>query len=92
MVAQPVRAIYEQGRLRLLDPVDLAEGQEIQLMIISERERARAALGDILVHYDPDAELDEPIDEAALLAEIHADTKGKPAISDAIIEERRGGP
>ena len=90
MIAHAVRAIYEQGRLRLLDPVDLTEGQEIQLMIVTERERARAALGDSLVHYDPDT--DEVVDEAALLAEIYTDTKGKPAISDAIIEERREGP
>ena len=92
-MGQAVRAIYEQGRLRLLDPVDLAEGQEIQLLLIaSERELTRAALRDIVVHYDPDAELDEVVDEAALLAEIDADTKGKPAISDAIIEERQEGP
>ena len=91
MVAQPIRAIYEQGRLRLLDPVALAEGQEIQLMILSERERARTVLSDILVHYERDTELDE-IDETALLAEIQADTQGKPAISVAIIEERREGP
>jgi predicted DNA-binding antitoxin AbrB/MazE fold protein len=89
---QLVRAVYEQGRLRLLDPVDLTEGQEIQLMIVSERERARAALADVVVQYDAGAELDETIDEAALLAEIDANTKGKPAISDAIIEERREGP
>ena len=60
-------------------------------MILSERERARVALADILVHYLPDDGLDD-IDESALLAEIHADTKGKPAISDAIIEERQEGP
>lgn len=92
MIAHAVRAVYEHGHLRLLDPVDLTEGQEIQLMIVSERERARVALGDILVHYDPNAELDETVDEAALLAEIDADTKGKPTISDAILEERREGP
>jgi predicted DNA-binding antitoxin AbrB/MazE fold protein len=90
MVSNPIRAVYEHGHLRLLDPVDLTEGQEIQLMIVSERERARAALADILMHVD--AEADEIIDEAALLAEIDADTKGKPAISDAIVEERRDGP
>jgi predicted DNA-binding antitoxin AbrB/MazE fold protein len=92
MVAHPVRAVYERGHLRLLDPVDLTEGQEIQLMIVSERERARTALTDILVPYAAGTEPDEPIDEAALLAEIDADTRGKPAISDAIIEERREGP
>ena len=91
MTAQAVRAVYEQGRLRLLDPVDLAEGQEIQLMILSERERARAVLSDILVHHEPDTELND-IDEAALQAEIDAETKGKVTVSDAIIEERREGP
>lgn len=91
MVAQPIRAIYEQGRLRLLDPIDLAEGQEIQLMILSERERARTVLADILVHHEPDTELDD-INEAALQAEIDAETKGKVTVSDAIIEERLEGP
>ncbi len=92
MVAHPVRAVFERGHLRLLDPVNSTEGQEIQLLIVSERERARAVLADILVHYDADGALDERIDEAALLAEIDADTKGKPTISNAIIEERREGP
>ncbi len=85
-----VRAIYEQGRLRLLDPVNLAEGQEIALLILSERERARAALGDLLVQYPP--QLTEDIDEVTLLAEIDAAMQGKPPVSDAILEERREGP
>ncbi len=92
MVAQPVRAIYEHGQLRLLDPVDLAEGQEIQLVIVSERDRAQAALGNMLVQDTPDVALDEAVDEAALLAEIDAAMKGKPGVSDVILEERREGP
>jgi predicted DNA-binding antitoxin AbrB/MazE fold protein len=92
MVAHPVRAVYEGGHLRLLDPVELAEGQEIQLMILSERERARAVLADLLVSHDVSSEQDELTDEVALLAAIDADTRGKPAVSDAIIEERREGP
>lgn len=91
-MSQLIRAIYSGGQLKLLEPVDLTEGQEIQLMILSERERAYAALEDILVHYDPETAFEEMIDEAALLAEIEADTRGKPAISDAIIEERQEGP
>jgi predicted DNA-binding antitoxin AbrB/MazE fold protein len=89
-MAQAVRAIYEQGRLRLLDPVNLIEGQEIHVMLLSERERARAALDDLLVQYEP-API-EDVDEAKLLAEIDAAMQGKPPISDAIIEERREGP
>ena len=91
-MGQAVRAVYEQGRLRLLDPVDLTEGQVIQFLLLSEAERARAALADILVHYDPTNESDDVGDEVALFAEIDADTKGKSAVSDAIIEERREGP
>ncbi len=87
-----LRAVYEQGRLRLLDPVDLKEGQEVQLMIVSERERAHAALGDILVTVAPNPEVDAHVDEAALLVDIDADTYGKPNVSDAIIHERQEGP
>jgi predicted DNA-binding antitoxin AbrB/MazE fold protein len=89
-MADAVRAIYEQGRLRLLDPVNLAEGQEIALMILSERERARAALGNLMVEYAPEPV--EDVDEAALLAEIDVAMKGKPPVSDVILEERREGP
>jgi len=48
-MVQAVRAVYEQGRLRLLDPVSLIDGQEIHVMLLSERERARVALDDLLV-------------------------------------------
>ncbi len=32
MVVHSVRAVYESGYLRLRDPVDLADGQEIQII------------------------------------------------------------
>jgi predicted DNA-binding antitoxin AbrB/MazE fold protein len=89
-MAQAVRAVYEQGWLRLLDPVNLIEGQEIHVMLVSERERARAVLDDLLVQYE--AEPVEEIDETKLLVEIDATMQGQPPISDAIIEERREGP
>ena len=89
-MAQAVRAVYEQGWLRLLDPVNLIEGQEIHVMLVSERERARAMLDDLLVQYD--LEYVEDVDEVKLLAEIDAAMQGKPPISDAIFEERREGP
>ncbi len=90
-MSTPIRAIYEHGQLRLLDTVNLTEGEEIQLMILSGRERAQAALGELLVRFESDP-TDDNIDEAALLAEIDADMKGKPTVSDAIIQERREGP
>lgn len=94
MISKSVRAVYEQGLLRLLDPIELIEGQEIQVTIISNRERARAALGKNAVQdeFYNDPALDEPIDEAALLAELDEATRGIPSVSEAIIEERRESP
>lgn len=85
-----VRAIYEQGRLRLLDPVSLTEGQEIEVLILSERERARAALGDLLI--DDETPSTVEIDEESLFAEIDSALGGNVTVSDVIIEERREGP
>lgn len=89
-MAQALRAVYEHGRLRLLDPVDLAEGQQIVLVILSDRERVQNALGNLVVRYEDEPESD--IDEVALLADIDREMQGKPPISDAIIEERQEGP
>jgi predicted DNA-binding antitoxin AbrB/MazE fold protein len=87
-MTQPIRAVYDHGSLRLLDDVQLAEGQEVHLVILSERDRARIALGDLLV------EMPEPpgaaeIDEAALLEEVAEALRGAPPLSEAIIAERR---
>lgn len=89
MVAQPIRAVYEHRQLRLLDPVDWAEGQKVQITAISERERGRTALKDVAMKYNVAPKIDTEIDEVALLAQITADMQGKLSISDAIIEERR---
>lgn len=86
-----IRAVYEDGRLRLIDPVELAEGQEIRLLILPERDLVRDALGDLVVQNPSDDDGDK-IDEAALLREIDAATQGIPPVSDAILEERQEGP
>ena len=85
-----VRAIYEQGRLRLLDPVSLTEGQEIEVLIVSERERVRASLGDLVVNDETPSTIE--IDRASLFAEIDNALRGNGMVSDAILEERREGP
>jgi len=89
-MSQAVRAIYENGVLRPLDPVSLSEGEQIELLILSEQERVKRALTGSLVHFVP--ELLDPIDEASLLLELDRETQGKPSVSDDIIEERRNGP
>ncbi len=89
-MAQAVRAIYEDGRLRMLDPVALIEGEQVQVTILSDRERTRAALGDLLVDSEPDR--DDSVDEAVLQAEIDAALQGQVSVSDVIIQERRAGP
>ena len=70
--------------------MDLTEGQEIELIIVSEHERAYVALSDLLVHYDPETE--NEIDETRLMAELDNSLQGNPSVSEAIIRERREGP
>ena len=89
-MSQAIRAIYTEGQLHLLDPVELSEGQQVQLVILSDRERILAALGDLLA--DIPNSTDDDVDETALLNEIEAELRGKPTISDAIIEERNSSP
>ena len=83
-----LRAIYKDGQLRLLDPVDLVNDQEVKLVILDERALVRAALGDLVVDDLPGA---DDIDETALMAEIEAGFAGA-TLSDLIIEERQEGP
>lgn len=84
-----VNAIYENGKLVLLEPLDLQEGQQVQVTVLTERDRVRAALKDILVetHF---SEGDEDFDEEALMEEIREATKGLN-FSDLIIQERNEG-
>ena len=89
-MSQGVRATYEDGRLRVLDPVDLTEEEQVQLTIFTEQERTRAALGDLLVVCEPAR--DDSIDEAELQAEIDATMQGQVPVSDAITQERQAGP
>ena len=85
-----IRAIYNSGQLRLLDPVNLADGQQIELRILSQEERVRIALGDLLVQ-SPETANDD-IDEAALAREVEEAFRDLPPLSETIIEERHDGP
>jgi predicted DNA-binding antitoxin AbrB/MazE fold protein len=89
-VSQAIRAVYSEGKLRLLDPVDLSEGQEIELLILSDRERLQAALGDLLMpRSDP---VEDFMDEATLMQEVETGFGDDISLSDIIIEERHEGP
>ena len=86
-MADLIRAIYEHGRLRPLDPVSLTDGQEIRLAILSEREQVRMALADLLV--PPGAEPVYDLDEATMAAQLDAEIQGKVSVSEAILAERQ---
>ena len=89
-MSHPIRAVYQGGQLRRLDPVHLTEGQEIRVLILSEEEQVRAALGDLVVPYA--AATAEDVDEEALAREVEEGFRGQPPLSETILEERRAGP
>jgi len=89
-MSQPIRAVYKGGQLWLLDPVHLTEGQEVRVLILSEEDRVRAALGDLVVHSS--APTEEDVDEEALVREVEEGFRGQPPLSETILEERREGP
>lgn len=90
-MALSVRAIYENGMLRLLEPLNLAEGQEVQinLNLTSEQDELRAILGDSVIwpdtSDDSDAWVEDMADEIA-----EALSKGR-SLTEIILEERENG-
>ena len=83
-----VRAIYHDGQLRLLDAVDLEDGQEVQIEIIPQTPSLDAILGDLLVKFDEQT----PFDEEAMQKHLDDVLKDvQPPLSQTIIEERREG-
>jgi predicted DNA-binding antitoxin AbrB/MazE fold protein len=97
MAAQKSWAVYHDGQLRLLEPLDLAEGERVQVMVTDARAAIRAALADLLKQWDDDLGPlpllpNGDLDEEALLRELHEATRGLPPLSEEMIEERRNGP
>jgi predicted DNA-binding antitoxin AbrB/MazE fold protein len=41
-----IRAIYENGKLRLLDPVELQEGQEVKITIVPKENKTQTPRGE----------------------------------------------
>jgi predicted DNA-binding antitoxin AbrB/MazE fold protein len=80
-----IQAVYEGGHLRLLEPVNLTQGQRVKVTIIPEDELVRTALGDLVASISPD-EGDEQIE--SLIEEIERGFTGVRSLSEIIIEER----
>ena len=70
-MALPLRAIYQDGQLRLLDPVELQNGQEVEVIIqpALPDDRLRQILGDRVrwpdAHDNRHAELESRLEEIA---------------------------
>ena len=83
-----IRAVYKNGQLQPLDPLELAEGQEVRLHIVDERHRVVDALSDLLIRDEVVAIEADDFDEDALQKQLDTALKGI-TLSDLIIEERR---
>lgn len=81
-----VRAIYHNGQLRLLEPIDLQEGQEVQLQITKQPTDLLDAIADMLMplHDDIVAHWDDESHQATLDKAL----EGHRPLSEIILEER----
>lgn len=90
-MALKIRVAYQDGQIKLLDPVELQEGQQMTINIepVSDDEAIRAALGDSVQwpvpNYNEDAWVEDMADEIAEKL-----SRGR-ALSEIIIEERNSG-
>lgn len=86
-----VRAIYENGALRLLEPVDLANGEVVELDYrkMDDGDVEQKALGDLIRWHDPNAEVPEShITDEELLLALEQLSDGTDWASRYIIEDR----
>ena len=87
-MALKIRAIYENGQIKLLDPVELHEGQQLTISVepVSDDEAIRAALGDLVQWPDPTYDEDAWVEDEAQA--IEDAFRGLRPLSEIIIEER----
>ena len=84
---QTVRAVYQSGQLRLLDPVDLDEGQQVNVVIQpDDKDAIRAALGDLVRWADTSDDSDAYLEMEA--EAIDRAFQGTPPLSEIIIQDR----
>ncbi|GIK62456.1 MAG: hypothetical protein BroJett018_02500 [Chloroflexota bacterium] len=87
---QTVQAVYEHGQLRLLEPIELAEGQQVEVIVksILDKDALRAALGDLVASW-PNTSDDSDADLELMADEISQAFQGTPTLSEWVIEDRR---
>jgi predicted DNA-binding antitoxin AbrB/MazE fold protein len=83
-----VRAIYEGGKLRLLEPLDLPEGQAVNIEVepMSDDDVLRKTLSDLVIWPDTSDDSDAWVEDMA--EEIDKAFQGDPPLSQIIIEDR----
>ncbi len=83
-----IRAIYHDGQLRLLDPINLREGQEIQIHIVEQPDSLTQAIADLLISVgEREAEI-AGYDESAAQQRLDVALSGQRPLSEIILEER----
>ena len=92
-MADVIEAVYENGQIRLLSPVNLIEGQRVHIAIepLEMQSAVREALGDLVVHW-PDASDDSDSHLDQLADELDRAFQGEPPLSQIIIEDRMTRP
>jgi predicted DNA-binding antitoxin AbrB/MazE fold protein len=90
-MALKIRAIYENGQIKLLDPVELHEGQQLTVNVeqVSEQDAVRAALGNLIRPSNPDDNRDAWVEELA--EEIAQELSKGRSLTEILIEERNSG-
>jgi predicted DNA-binding antitoxin AbrB/MazE fold protein len=82
-----VRAIYQNGQLQLLEPVNLMDGEEVEIQILSPKNPLNDLLSDLIV---PQSDNTSEFDESELVKQIDNLTQGI-TLSDIVIDERQSG-
>jgi predicted DNA-binding antitoxin AbrB/MazE fold protein len=84
-----IRAVYENGHLRPLEPLNLREGEQVNLRVETEPDMAqiREALADMNIQWaDPTNDLHAWVEEEAEAIDLAL--QGDPPLSQFIIEDR----
>ena len=89
-MAHSIRAIYRAGQLQLIDPVSLTEGEEVELVIVPQRDRLRSLLHDLII--ETDVKPYSTAEEMSLMQAVMAALDHTSSLSSTLIEERRSGP